>query len=208
MHVETTETVVADHNVVNRRSIVKTAAWTAPVIAAVVAAPVTAASVTYNIGVEFSDIGILDVAVTGIGLIPLDLTLHVGLAQTLTVYNNSGAASAPFSVSLTYPGYLSLSLLDSPNGLAQISVGSLNLLGDTSTTISFPAGLPANSSVSFSISLLPISASITLVNQLIALITGVNYGPAMVATANVTSPPDTNAADNSDTQPLTVSITL
>lgn len=164
---------------INRRTVVKGAAWSVPVIAAAIAAPAASAStLSTDLAVAFG----------GTQLIRINLVLvsiNVTLANTLTISNlGSSTSTGGEVVTLTYPSTLSQLTLASGSGLATVSVGT------TSATITLPP--------------IPVGGSEVINIGLVSLPVGVLGGDV---TINATlAAVDTNAANN--TASSTVGITI
>lgn len=168
----------------NRRSVVKGAAWSVPVIAAAIAAPAASASV---LGADLtpafggSQIVRLRVGVGGLGV-----NVNATLANTLTISNIGGLPSAAgATVTVTYPTTLGSGVtLVSDSGLATVS------LSPNSFLITLPA-IPAGGSETFNLGL-------------VSLPVGILAGPQTItATVNAA---DANPANN--TASTTVGITI
>lgn len=168
----------------NRRSVVKGAAWSVPVIAAAIAAPAASASV---LGADLTPaFGGQQVFNFRVGVAPALITANATLANTLTISNIGGLPStAGETVAVTYPAALGSGLtLMSFSGLATVSL----------VPNGFLVTLPA----------IPAGGDETLSLGLVSLPAGILGGPqTIVASVNAA---DANPANNTAT--TDVGITL
>lgn len=120
---------------INRRTVVKGAAWSVPVIAAAIAAPAASASTaSTDLAVAFGGSRVINLTLLG------TVGVNVTLANTLTISNiGSSPSTGGEKVTVTFPSALSQLTLVSSSGLATITTGG------TTRTITLPI-IPAGSS--------------------------------------------------------------
>lgn len=149
---------------ISRRTIVKGAAWSLPVLAVAVATPAHAASVNPLAGVDVQvtgacendyDLGVLT-ALVGAGLVGLvqttilaPLGLTSGASRTFTITAAEGDIPAGTTFALTYPdGLLDLSLLE---GIIEAQALTVATINTTTTTFTLDAPITEGNSISFDI---------------------------------------------------------
>ena len=126
------------HNGVSRRTLVKGAAWSVPVVAAAIATPLAAASVG-NAQVSLPVSG----ALLDLRLFDAPTTIAANLLPTgpdqLRIQNGSGAIAGPITASFTvaYASGLSAGLLSRPHGIGVRAIAGATR---TSWTETAPSG--------------------------------------------------------------------
>ncbi|MDF2559440.1 MAG: hypothetical protein K0R99_886 [Microbacterium sp.] len=171
---------------ISRRTIVKGAAWSVPVIAAAVATPLAAASVVSDDLVPALS-GPIGLSLTALGL-PV---ATINTVNTLTITNNGTDASPAGATAVVQynPGLLTLNIA----AVGGISVGGT----DGNFTITLPAIAPGDT--------LTIGLGTTLDSLLnVGLLTSLLGGPQQVMTATVTG--DSVTGNNATSENVGITI--
>lgn len=147
---------------ISRRTIVKGAAWSIPVMAAAVAAPAAVATGGANWDVTVSGSCVNDYDISALeALVPLPATLALvkaalaglgfteGAARTFTITATDGTVPAGTMFSLTYPsGLINIVALESLIEAQALTVANINA---TSATFSLNSALTEGQSITFDI---------------------------------------------------------